>query len=122
MNDDWKDRLKGSPFRGPNGGFSPIRRLDPIDVVIGIDFGTRFTKIAISKGLQRYVWEDEAKRRLFRSLVHVANDGTVISYPQRPPTGVERLEYLNMLLADPSGHVFKSVRPRLNGRSISECV
>jgi hypothetical protein len=122
MNDDWNSRLRGSPFRNSTGGPSPIRRLDPIDVVIGIDFGTRFTKIAISKGLQRYVWEDEAKRKLFPSVVYVANDGRVFSYPQRPPSGSEKIEYIKMLLADPNGDAFKSVRPRLNGKPIGQVI
>jgi hypothetical protein len=122
MNDDWNDRLSGSPFRGPNSGLLQSRRLDPIDVVIGIDFGTRFTKIAIGKGLQRYVWEDETRKRLFPSVLHVSSDGTVICYPQRPPAGCERVEYIKMLLADPNGDIFRSVRPRMSGRPIGEFV
>jgi hypothetical protein len=90
--------------------------------VIGIDFGTRFTKVAIGKGLQRYVWKDEANRALFPSVLHITSDSTVTCYPQRPPSGCEKIEYIKMLLADPIGDVFKSVRPRIGGRPIGDFV
>jgi hypothetical protein len=90
--------------------------------VIGIDFGTRFTKVAISRGLRRYVWDDEEKRKLFPSVVYVAADSTVTSYPQKPPPGAEKIEYIKMLLADSNSDVFRSVRPRLNGNAIATVI
>lgn len=68
------------------------------------------------------MWEDEAKRKLFPSVIHVAPDGTVTSYPRRPAATAEKIEYLKMLLADENAEVFKSVRPRLNGRDITEVI
>jgi hypothetical protein len=123
MSENWEDRLKNSPFQRPrNGSTPPIRASRPIDVVIGVDFGTRYTKVAMCVGPQRYVWQDETNLRLIPTIVFVARDGTVTSYPQKPQAGSEKVEYIKMLLADPNGDVFKSARPRLNGRPIGEVV
>jgi hypothetical protein len=121
--DDWNDRLKRSPFRGSRPNLvSTVRGRDPIDVVIGIDFGTRFTKIAVGRGSRRSVWEDERKQKLFPSVVSISSDGTVTSFPERAPAGSEKIEYIKMLLADPTGEVFRSVRPRITGKPISDFV
>jgi hypothetical protein len=116
------DGLKDSPFREAGEPTPRLSRPSAIDLVIGIDYGTRFTKIAVGTIHRRQVWQDAAGKRLFPSIVHVAPDGTVTSYPERPPTGAERIEYLKMLLADPNLDVFRSVRSHVNGKPIRDVV
>lgn len=60
MTTDWSTRLGDSPFH--DGTAQQPRRPQaelPVEMVIGIDFGTRYTKIAVSDGRQRQVWIDD---------------------------------------------------------------
>ena len=65
MTTDWSTRLGHSPFqdRKAQQQLKPDASL-PVDMVIGIDFGTRFTKIAVTDGRQRQVWGDDFGKRL----------------------------------------------------------
>lgn len=119
MSNDLDRRLERSPYRNENG-YRPSRREAPVDVVIGLDYGTRFTKVAVGLGRERTVWQDDSGNRLIASIVYVRADGTVISYPQRPPSNSEKIEYLKMLLADGDEDVFRSVRSRVSGKPIRE--
>jgi hypothetical protein len=119
---DWTQGLRDSPFARPEETQPPPRRPDAIDLYIGIDYGTRFTKVAIGSTRSRQVWQDSAGIRLFPSVVHVTPDGIALSYPEQPPPGSERIEYLKMLLADPDLQAFRSARAHLNGKPISEFV
>lgn len=101
---EWSERLKGSPFNGSANLKAEATRSHAIDLVIGIDYGTRFTKIAIGDGRRRKVWEDSSGRRLIPSVVHVAADGVVFTYPNVAPAGCDKVEYLKMLLADLTCH------------------
>ena len=119
---DWTKGLQDSPFARPGETRPRPQRPNSIDLYIGIDYGTRFTKVAIGSTKSRQVWQDSNGNRLFPSVVHVASDGTVVSYPDQPPPGAEKIEYLKMLLADPDLEAFRSARTRLNGQPISEFV
>src|SRR5262249_40088478 len=73
-------------------------------------------------GRERRVWEDDRGNRLIPSVLYVANDGTVVSYPDRPLLRSDKIEYLKMLLVDRSDDVFTSARPRVNGKPMKEAV
>ena len=120
---DWSTQLGDSPFSG-NDPERPSRPQEPpsVDMVIGVDFGTRFTKIAVSDGRQRQVWEDDSGQKLVPSVVYVAANGTIHSYPSPEPPGTEKIEYLKMLLVETSDRVFRSVRQSVNGEPIEELV
>lgn len=117
---DWSRELKDSPFHDDRSATGQPARA-PIDIVIGLDYGTRFTKIGVGIGRERFVWEDDAKNRLIPSIVYITADNSVLSYPLRPPpAGSEKIEYLKMLLADADENVFRSVRPLINGKPIRD--
>jgi hypothetical protein len=124
MDRGWTKGLRNSPFRERDA--SPAHpRPDlqlPTDIVIGVDYGTRFTKIAVGTGRERRVWETDTGKRLIPSVVYVATYGTVVSYPDRPPPASDKIEYLKMLLVDRGDDVFRSVRPRVNGKPMNEAV
>jgi hypothetical protein len=124
MDRGWTKGLKNSPFQ--ERGASATRETSdvqlPVDIVIGVDYGTRFTKIAVGTGRERRVWEDERGKRLIPSVLYVASDGTVVSYPDRPSSPSDKIEYLKMLLVERSDDVFTSVRPRVNGKPMKEAV
>jgi hypothetical protein len=122
MDKRWSSGLRNSPFRQPQSSTAHVNSGSelPIDIVIGLDYGTRFTKVAVGAGRERRVWQDESGKRLIPSVVHVAVDGSVTSYPDRPPTGAEKIEYLKMLLVESSDNVFRSVRSRVNGKPIKD--
>jgi hypothetical protein len=119
MTSDWSKRLGDSPFHDSKAQqhLKPQAPL-PVDMVIGIDFGTRFTKIAVSDGRQRQVWTDESGQKLIPSIVHVAPNGNVCSYPSPELPGSEKIEYLKMLLAESSDRVFRSIRQNVYGKPI----
>jgi len=116
---DWSTRLRDSPFHESKTQqpLQPQRAL-PVDIVIGIDFGTRFTKIAVSDGRQRQVWIDDSGQKLIPSVVYVATNGNFLSYPSAGTPGSEKIEYLKMLLAESSDRVFRSVRQTVYGKPI----
>jgi hypothetical protein len=121
MDADWKKRLGQSPFRRrevPRG----TKNEPALDAFIGLDYGTRFTKIAVGIGRQRKVWQDGRGKRLIPSIVYLAPDGTVITHPHQPPPGSEKIEYLKMLLVDGDDNVFRNLRPRINGRALKDVV
>jgi hypothetical protein len=123
MTTDWSTQLGDSPFR--DGTAQQPRRPQaalPVEMVIGIDFGTRFTKIAVSDGRQRQVWIDDAGRKLIPSIIHVAQSGQVLSYPSPELSDSEKIEYLKMLLAESSDRVFRSVRQNVHGKPIEGLV
>ena len=123
MTNDWSTRLGDSPFRDrpTQEPLKPQAAL-PVDMVIGIDFGTRFTKVAVSDGRQRQVWADDSRQKLIPSIIHVAPNGNVISYPSPELPGSEKIEYLKMLLAESSDRVFRSVRQSVYGKPIEGLV
>lgn len=121
MNGNLRDGLRNSPFSGGPRNFHS-RPQPPVDAVIGIDFGTRFTKVAIGIGPNRYIWEDDARRRLIPTMVYASADGRIGSYPQRATAGQEKIEYIKMLLADPKNEVFKSIRSQVSGRPMQEVI
>ncbi len=123
MTTDWSTQLGDSPFR--DGTTQQPRRPQaalPVEMVIGIDFGTRFTKIAVSDGRQRQVWIDDAGRKLIPSIIYVAQSGEVLSYPSAELSDSEKIEYLKMLLAESSDRVFRSVRQNVHGKPIEGLV
>lgn len=94
------------------------RAPSPLDIVIGLDYGTRFTKVAVGIGRDRRVWRDELNVRLIPSIIYVADDGSVVSYPDHPSPGSDKIEYLKMLLAGGDEDIFRSIRPQVRGKSI----
>jgi hypothetical protein len=122
MAEDLSKGLRESPFHNAGTGGQRTGQPVAIDLVIGIDYGTRFTKIAIGDGAQRQVWADESQNRLIPSIVYAAADGTVMTYPDRAPLGSDKIEYLKMLLADPNIEAFRGIRSHVNGKSIRDVV
>jgi hypothetical protein len=92
----------------------------PLDVVIGLDYGTRFTKVAIGIGRDRRVWADETGKGLIPSVVYVTGDTTVVTYPHKAPPNSVKIEYLKMLLAGDVDDVFRSASSQAFGRSIKD--
>jgi hypothetical protein len=121
MTTDWSTRLGASPFHD-SAARHPLEPQvsPPVDMIIGIDFGTRFTKVAVSDGRQRQVWIDDSGTKLIPSIVYIASDGTVVSYPSPESPGSEKIEYLKMLLPESSDRVFRSVRQNVYGRAIED--
>jgi hypothetical protein len=119
MSNDLTRGLKGSPYHN-QGNYRTPRAEAPVEIVIGLDYGTRFTKVAVGLGRERAVRQDESGNRLIPSIVYVSSDGIVTSYPDRPPPNSEKVEYLKMLVADGSEDIFKSVRSRVGGKPIGE--
>jgi hypothetical protein len=122
MTKDWTRRLERSPHASSEGPTPNRAGWPSVDVVIGIDYGTRFTKVAVGIGRERMVWQDESGKRLLPSVVYVTPDSRVVSYPDRPPSNSEKVEYLKMLLADDADDIFRSVRSRVAGRPIRDVV
>jgi hypothetical protein len=88
-----------------------------IDVVIGIDYGTRFTKIAAAVGNRRQVLlSKHGEGLLIPSAVFIGPNGAVVSFPDPQPPGSRKVEYLKMLLADADNNLFQSIRPNINGK------
>lgn len=81
--------------------------LTTLEVIIGIDFGTRFTKVAIGReGQDPTVWRPADGGRLIPSLVYVTDAGMVSAWPHSQPKDALRVEYLKMLLARPDDAAF----------------
>jgi hypothetical protein len=123
MTTDWSTRLRPSPFQDKKAQqpLKPEAPL-PVDMVIGIDFGTRFTKIALTDGRQRQVWGDDSGKQLIPSVVHVGPDGTVLTYPTLAQPGSHKIEYLKMLLAESNDRLFRSIRGSVLDRPIDDAM
>ena len=79
----------------------------PIEIIIGIDYGTRFTKIAVGReGQEPEVWTAPAGAALIPSIVYITDDGDVLPRPNGAPAGAIPIEYLKMLLAKPHDSIF----------------
>jgi hypothetical protein len=79
----------------------------PIEIVIGIDYGTRFTKVAVGReGQEPVVWTAPGGAALIPSIVHITAEDDVLPWPEGAPVGAIKIEYLKMLLAKPDDSVF----------------
>jgi hypothetical protein len=78
----------------------------PIEIIIGIDYGTRFTKVAVGReGQEPVVWKGLSGTALIPSIVYITSDGDVLSWPEGAPSGAIAIEYLKMLLAKPDDSI-----------------
>jgi hypothetical protein len=101
------------------------------EIYIGIDYGTRFTKVAVGgAGQEPAVWTGSRGGLLIPSIVYITADGDVLPWPEVPPAkatmiehmrklfsrrsptrrpsrGTTKIEYLKMLLARPDGRDFE---------------
>jgi hypothetical protein len=94
-----------------------------IDVVIGIDYGTRFTKIAVAIGNRRQViLNKKGEGLLIPSTVFIGTNGEIVSFPDPQPAGSVKIEYLKMLLAGADNNLFQSVRTNINGKPLHSLV
>ena len=59
-----------------------------------------------------------SNQSLIPSVIYVAPDGKVISYPNPLVPGSEKIEYLKMLLAESGDRVFRSIRQSVHGKPI----
>lgn len=83
------------------------RPVAPTEIIIGIDYGTRFTKVAIGRsGQEPLVWKGLRGTALIPSIVHITAEGDVLPWPEGMPPGAIRIEYLKMLLARPHDPIF----------------
>jgi molecular chaperone DnaK (HSP70) len=79
----------------------------PIEIIIGIDYGTRFTKVAVGReGQEPSVWRGSNATPLIPSIVHITAGGDVLPWPEVAPAGAVKIEYLKMLLAKPHDSIF----------------
>ena len=78
-----------------------------VEIIIGIDYGTRFTKVAIGReGQEPVVWKGLGRTALIPSIVHITTRGDVWPWPEGAPAGAIKIEYLKMLLAKPRDSIF----------------
>jgi len=90
----------------------------PLEIIIGIDYGTRFTKVAVGReGQEPLVWTGLNGTALIPSIVHITADGYVLLWPDRVPAGTIPIEYLKMLLAKPHDSIFDLPSSVLAGQS-----
>lgn len=79
----------------------------PIEIIVGIDYGTRFTKVAVGReGQEPVVWTAPGGAALIPSIVHITPEGDVLPWPDEAPAGAIPIEYLKMLLAKPHDFIF----------------
>jgi len=89
-----------------------------LEIIIGIDYGTRFTKVAVGReGQEPVVWTGLSGTALIPSIVHITADGNVLPWPDGVPAGVLPIEYLKMLLAKPHDSIFDLPSSVLAGQS-----
>ncbi len=80
----------------------------PVEIIIGIDYGTRFTKVAVGReGQEPSVWRASSAGPLIPSVVHIAAGGEVVPWPDEAPSGAAKIEYLKMLLAKSHDSIFE---------------
>lgn len=94
-----------------------VRTGPPIEIIIGIDYGTRFTKVAVGReGQEPTVWRASSAGPLIPSIVHMTLGGDVLPWPDQATTGVVKIEYLKMLLAKPDDSIFELPAAMLAGQ------
>lgn len=98
-----------SKTRAPRRSAAP-----PIDAYIGIDFGTRFTKVALylpHLELREILALGNSAERLLPSRLALGSD-KLIYPPELSPASVKtHIEYLKMRLAEPEGTAFGPILP-----------
>jgi hypothetical protein len=109
VSERWSERLSRW-FGHQARRAAPIETVDrgrSIEIIIGIDYGTRFTKVAIGReGQEPAVWTGYGSTALIPSIVYVTKEGSVLPWPDDPPRGAIQIEYLKMLLAKPHDSIF----------------
>ena len=103
------DQLKKQRGFEPSQGLGQRARSGaPVEIIIGIDYGTQFTKVAVGReGQEPVVWTGLSGTALIPSIVHITADGDVLPWPDRAPAGAIPIEYLKMLLAKPHDSIFE---------------
>jgi len=72
----------------------------PEEIYIGIDYGTRFTKVAVRGERQEpEVWTGSSGGPLIPSIVYITADGDVLPWPEAPSAWATKIEYLKMLFS-----------------------
>jgi hypothetical protein len=100
---------------------STPKRVATHEYYLGIDFGTRFSKIAIwSEGSERRIWEDRKQGNLIPSIVYVLPSGTVLHHTDTVPPEAVKVEYLKMIIVGDKAGIFTTVHPSVAGRDIRE--
>jgi molecular chaperone DnaK (HSP70) len=95
----------------------------PVEIIIGIDYGTCFTKVAIGReGQEPIVWTDPGGTALIPSIVHITTNGEVWPWPNGAPAGAMKIEYLKMLLAKPHESIFDLPSAALVGQKREDVV
>jgi hypothetical protein len=93
-----------------------------IEIIIGIDYGTRFTKVAISReGQEPSVWLGSGSGPLIPSIVYITAESDVLPWPVEGPGGAAKIEYLKMLLAKPDDTIFEvpaSILEKVSGHAV----
>ncbi len=110
-------------------GSTPTNNITPkssprIDAILGVDFGTRYTKVALSLPHidRREILSFGSLGRLLPSRVIIDSVGQIAAIQPRPnATTVKSIEYLKMRLANPDTEAFGSSTP-LGSYSFSEAV
>ena len=93
----------------PSLGTNGARKTPAIDAILGVDFGTRYTKVALSLPHieRREVLSFGSMGRLLPSRLVIDDRGYVAGIRPRPGTQVERsIEYLKIRLANPQSEAF----------------
>jgi len=84
-----------------------------VDAHIGIDFGTRFTKVALHLphvDVRKVLSLREASGRLFPSRLLIGDDDLIYPPDLEPRLANASIEYLKMRLAEPETTIFGSMR------------
>lgn len=104
MSDQQKKPLGFESSQGLRQRAQPVA---PVEIIIGIDYGTRFTKVAVGReGQEPVVWTGLSGTALIPSIVHISTAGDVFPWPDGAPAGALPIEYLKMLLAKPYDSIF----------------
>ncbi|WP_134500734.1 hypothetical protein [Microvirga pakistanensis] len=85
-----------------------------VDAYIGIDFGTRFTKVALylpHVELREVLALGSTAERLLPSRLTVGSDNLIYPPDLSPRSAKSHIEYLKMQLAEPEGGTFGSILP-----------
>jgi uncharacterized protein (DUF2267 family) len=105
VSDELKNHRGSEPYSQGLG--QRARSGAPVEIIIGIDYGTRFTKVAVGReGQEPVVWKGLSGTALIPSVVHITADGNVLPWPDGAPAGAIPIEYLKMLLAKPHDSIF----------------
>jgi hypothetical protein len=93
----------------PSPGGNGVRKAPAIDAILGVDFGTRYTKVALSLPHieRREILSFGSMGRLLPSRLVIDDRGYVAGIRPRPGTQVEKsIEYLKIRLANPQSEAF----------------